>query len=233
MRRYVIAAALLLAAASAHGIGVAVGVFGGAAIPTCRMATRPGAGGSNIYFSAGADLGLSPKLGVKVTVGTWRNLEAEAAVAYHLGHAVKDWQDNAYVEEPKNTLIPVTAGANYRLQFGAFSLYAGGGGGYYFEKLKGGLSWNYGNMEIIYYATDTSLDGPGLYAGGGVTYAFGPFAIDVNPRYNVIFNEGSYNIEGPGWAPVGRRYVIQASDVPKNYNDTYLDIYFGVNYYFM
>jgi hypothetical protein len=225
---------MLLWASACFAVGVGVGVFGGVAMPTGKMATWEnsiGELGDNPL--TGSDMALSPKFGAKAIIGFGRGWEAEAAVAYHLGHGVKDWQENDFLEEPKSTLIPVTVGANYRFNFGKLGLYAGAGGGYYFEKLKGGILTMPATMDATYFTTDVSLNGPGLYVGGGVTYAFGRFAFDVSPRYNVIFNDGRFDMEAWGWSPNGNRYFIQAMGIDKDYNDTYLDVLVGVNYYFM
>jgi hypothetical protein len=222
-----IAAGMLLWASACFAVGVGVGVFGGVAMPTGKMGT------AGITPYDGSNMSGSPKFGAKAIIGLWRGLEAGAAVAYHLGHAPKDWQDNDFVGEPASTLVPVTLGANYRFDFGNLGLYAGGGGGYYFEKFKGGIWWHYGYQEFIYYATDVSLNGPGFYAGGGVTYDLGPLEIDVSPRYNVVFTPEDFDWEGRGWSNTGRRVYIQTMGVEKDYNDTYLDVLVGVNYYFM
>ena len=229
-----IAAGMLLWASACFAVGVGVGVFGGVAMPTTKMATWEnsiGELGDNCF--TGSDMGLSPKFGAKAIIGFGRGWEAEAAVAYHLGHPVKDWQDNPFLEEPKSTLIPITVGANYRFNFGKFGLYAGAGGGYYLEKLKGGILTMPATMDATYFTTDVSLNGPGLYVGGGVTYAFGRFALDVSPRYNVIFNDGRFDMEAWGWSPNGNRYFIQARGIDKDYNDTYVDVLVGLNYYFI
>ncbi len=228
-----IIAAFAFAGVSAYGWTVGCGVFGGAALPTGKMATWEnslGELGDNTF--TGSDMGLSPKFGAKAIIGFGHGWEAEAAFAYHLGHPVKDWQENDFLEEPKSTLIPVTVGANYKFGFGNFGLYAGAGGGYYFEKFKGGILTKPATMEVEYFTTDVSFNGPGLYFGGGVTYALGPLELDVGPRYTVIFNDGLFDMEGYGWSPGGNRYLIQASGVEKDYNDTYVDVLAGVNYYF-
>ena len=229
-----IAAGMLLSASACFAVSVGVGVFGGVAMPTGKMATWESPDGDSREISlTGSDMTLSPKFGAKAIVGFGRGLEAEAAVAYHLGHGVKDWQENDFLEEPKSTLIPITVGANYRFNFGKLGLYAGAGGGYYFEKLKGGVWWEPNFREPEYFTTDVSLNGPGLYVGGGVTYALGPLELDVSPRYTVIFNDGRFDMEGWGWSSTGRRYYIQATGIEKDYNDTYVDVLIGVNYYFM
>jgi hypothetical protein len=233
MARAILAGALL-SASTCFAVGLGVGIFGGAALPTGKMATWEnslGELGDNPL--TGSDMALSPKFGAKAIIGFGHGWEAEAAVAYHLGHPVKDWQENDFLEEPKSTLIPITVGANYRFAFGNFGLFAGAGGGYYFEKFKGGILTKPATMEVEYFTTDVSLNGPGLYFGGGATYALGPLELAVGPRYNVIFNDGRFDMEGYGWSPGGNKYLIQASGIEKDYNDTYVDILAGVNYYFM
>jgi len=233
----IIVAGILISAAACFAVDVGVGVFGGVAMPTGKMATWevPDVSPGRPDYTAltGSDMALSPKFGAKAIIGFWRGLEAEAAVAYHIGHPVKDWEENDFLEEPKSTLIPVTVGANYRFNFGKAGLYAGAGGGYYFEKLKGGVWWNTAFSEPEYFTTDVSLNGPGLYVGGGVTYALGPLELDFSPRYNVIFNDGRFDMEGWGWTPSGNKFLIQAIGIDKEYNDTYVDVLVGLNYYFM
>jgi hypothetical protein len=223
----IILAGVLVSAAAAVALDVGAGVFGGAALPTAKMGTE------GLVPYDGSNLAWSPKVGGKVIIGLWRGLEAEAAVGYHLGHPPKDWQENDFVEEKASTLVPITVGANYGLDFGKLGLYAAVGGGYYFQKLKSVVWWNYGFQEPEYVSTEISLNGPGLYAGGGVTYALGPLEIDFSPRYNVIFTPASFDMEGFGWAPSGRRSYIQATGIEKDYDDTYVDVLVGLNYYFL
>jgi hypothetical protein len=155
---------MLLWASACFAVSLGVGVFGGVAMPTGKMATweipdvLPNQPGYSPF--TGSDMALSPKFGVKAIIGFGRGWEAEAAVAYHLGHGVKDWQENDFLEEPKSTLIPITVGANYRFNFGKLGLYAGAGGGYYLEKFKGGVWWNAAFREPEYFTTDVSLNGP-------------------------------------------------------------------------
>jgi hypothetical protein len=221
-----IIAAFAFAAVSAYGWTVGCGVFGGAALPTGKMGT------AGLTSYEGGNLSWSPKVGAKAVIGLWRGVQAEGAFAYHVGHGPKDWQENDFVEERASTLVPVTIGANYRLDLGKLGLYVGAGGGYYFEKLKSGVWWHYGYQEYVYFSTDVSLNGPGLYVGGGVTYAIGPLEVDVSPRYNVVFTPSSFDMEGWGWSSAGRRIYVQAVGVEKDYDDTYADLLVGVNYYF-
>jgi hypothetical protein len=223
----IIVAGVLISAAAAVALDVGVGLFGGAAVPVGKMGTE-----GMIQYD-GSNLSWSPKVGAKAVVGIWRGLSAEAAVGYHLGHPPKDWQENDLVEEKASTLIPITVGAKYGFDFGNLGVYAAAGGGFYLEKLKSVVWWNYGTQEPVYVSTDVSLDSPGIYAGGGVTYALGPVEVDVSPRYNVIFTPETFDMEGTGWAPSDRRFYIQATGIEKDYKDTYVDVLVGLNYYFL
>jgi hypothetical protein len=223
----VILVGVLLSAAACYAVSVGVGVFGGVAVPTGKMGTE------GVFPYDGSNLSSSPEVGVKAVIGIWRGLTAEAAVGYHVGHPPKEWLENDFVEEKAGTLIPITVGANYGFDIGNLGVYAALGGGYYLETLKSVVSWNYGYQEFVYVSTDVSLNAPGVYAGGGVTYAFGPFEFDVSPRYNVIFTPATFDMTGTGWSAGGREYHIQATGLEKDYDDTYVDVLAGLNYYFM
>ncbi len=225
---------VLMAASACLAVNVGVGVFGGAALPTGDMATWEnsiGELGENPL--TGSDLGLSPKFGAKVIVGVLPALDVEAAAAYHLGHPVKDWKDNPFLEEPKSTLIPITLGANYKIKFANVGVYAGAGFGYYLLKLKGGILTRAATMNAMYYTTDVSVNGPGVYFGGGFIYSLGNFALDVNPRFNYVFNSGALDFDGLGWSEDNHRYGLQYRGLEKEYNDTYVDLLVGLNYYFL
>ena len=230
----IILAGILTSAAACFAINVGVGVFGGVAMPTGKMATWENSYGE-LWENplTGSDLGLSPKFGGKFILSVLPAFDVEAAVAYHLGHPVKDWQENDFLEEPKSTLIPVTVGANYKFALGNAGLYAGGGFGYYLLNLKGGILTRAETMNAMYYTTDVSLNSPGVYFGGGFTYSLGNFALDVSPRFNYVFNSGPLDFEGWGWSEDDTRYLLQVQGMEKDYNDTYVDILVGANYYFM
>jgi hypothetical protein len=40
-------------------------------------------------------------------------------------------------------------------------------------------------------------------------------------------------VEGRGWSPSGKKALITFSGVEKDYNDTYVDVLIGLNYYFL
>ncbi|UCH79107.1 MAG: hypothetical protein JSU81_03930, partial [Candidatus Coatesbacteria bacterium] len=146
---------------------------------------------------------------------------------------VKDWVDNPFLEQPESTLIPITVGANYKFGLGNAGLYAGGGFGYYLLKWKGGILTRAETLNATYYTTDISLNAPGVYFGGGFTYSFGNVALDVSPRFNYLFNSGPLDFNGWGWSEDNNRYLLQYRGLEKEYDDTYLDLVVGVNYYFM
>ena len=198
----IIVVGVLISAAACFAVDVGVGLFGGVAVPVGKMGTWEnsiGELGENPL--TGSDLGLSPKFGGKFILGVLPAVDVEAGVAYHLGHPVKDWKDNPYLEQPKSTLIPITVGANYKFGLGDAGLYAGGGFGYYLMKWKGGILTRAATMNAMYYTTDVSLNSPGVYFGGGFTYSLGTFALDVSPRFNYLFNSGGRLV----WVACNRR----------------------------
>jgi len=212
MRKLVIL--LALATASAYGIGMGAGVFGGVALPMGDMAAK----------EDGSDLGMSPEFGGKVLIGVLPALDVDIAFGYHLGHKMKDWEDIAGVDEPKVTIIPITVGADYKFMFGeSMGAYVGGGAGYYMEKFKIG-----GEIFDVTYTATFDINKPGIYVGGGFVYKFGKFAVDVNPRFNYIMNSGDYDVTvefADGETQTGTE--------TKDWKDMYVDVRFGVDYFFM
>lgn len=211
MRRWKVLAALGLAAASAYGVGVGAGGFGGIALPMGDMASEDG-----------SNLGMSPKFGGKVLIGVLPPLDVEVAFGYHLGHKQNDWEAIEGIDEPKTTIIPITFGANYKLMFGNMGAYFGGGGGFYMQ------TWQFaGEILTVPFSAELKMNKPGIYVGGGFLYSFGKMAIDVSPRFNYIMNSGDYDLD----------VTVQGQTVPitvnKDYKDMYVDVLFGVDYFFM
>ncbi|NIT36261.1 MAG: hypothetical protein GTN49_07150 [candidate division Zixibacteria bacterium] len=210
-----------IAAATAYGIGVGAGGFGGIALPMGDMASEDG-----------SDLGMSPKFGGKALIGVIPALDVEVAFAYHLSHKYKDWEDIPGVDEPKTTIIPITFGANYKLMFGDMGVYFGGGGGFYMMKM--GVA---GELEIppfpdpVIITGDVDVNKPGIYFGGGFLYSFGKLALDVSPRFNYVMNSGDF--EGPGEATIEGETYEGTITLEKDYKDMYVDVLFGVDYFFM
>jgi hypothetical protein len=202
----------------AYGIGLGAGGFGGIALPMGDMAAEDD---PESEAWEGGDLGMSPKFGGKLLIGVLPALDVEVAVGYHLNHPMKHWEDGG-LEEPKTRIIAITFGADYKLMFGAPGVYFGGGAGYYMQKTKETGEWEGEPVEI-----DMSINKPGIYFGGGFLYSLGKLALDVNPRFNYVMNSGDYDVD----ITVGGEKSTDT--VKKDYSDMFVDILFGVNYYFM
>jgi hypothetical protein len=75
------------------------------------------------------------------------------------------------------------------------------------------------------YATYVSINAPGIYVGAGVSYLFKKFAFAFTPRFNYVFNSGTY--EG----------IIKSGGEPdrnttetKDWDDSYFELTAGVVY---
>jgi len=202
---------LTFAAAGAFAMGIGAGAFGGIALPMGDMASED-------Y----GDLGMSPKFGGKLILEPLPVVDVEVAFGYHLGHTFKDWEDIEGVDEPTVTIIPITVGANYKLAFGNAGCYFGGGGGYYMEKYE--MS---GVLLGVPYTAKADINKPGVYVGGGFTYAFGKLCLDVNPRFNYVMNKGDFDVT----VTAGGEEITGTDE--KDWSDTFVDVLFGVDYFFM
>jgi len=222
MRKLTVLAALGLVAATAYGVGFGFGGFGGIALPMGDMAAE-----DDMATEAwdGGDLAMSPKFGGKVLIGILPALDVEVAFAYHLNHKQKNWEEVEGIDEPTTTIIPITFGANYKLMFGDMGVYFGGGGGFYMMKMSGT-----GVLPIIpavTYEYDLKANKPGVYVGGGFMYSFGKLALDVSPRFNYVMNSGDYDLDVTAEGYTG------SIAVTKDYKDMFVDVLFGVDYFFM
>jgi hypothetical protein len=173
------------------------------------------------------DLGMSPKFGGKVILEPLPVVDVEVAFGYHLGHTFKDWEDIEGMDEPKVTIIPVTVGANYKFAFGNAGCYFGGGAGYYMEKAKFSGVMDIETPEPITYTAEVSMNKPGVYVGGGFVYNFGKLCLDVNPRFNYVMNKGDYDVT------MTAEGVEATETMEKDYTDMFVDVLFGVDYFFM
>ena len=221
MRKLTVLFIFGIAAASAYGIGLGAGGFGGIALPMGDMASEDG-----------SNLGMSPKFGGKALIGVIPALDVEVAFAYHLNHPPKDWVDIPGIDEPKTTLIPITFGANYKLMFDSMGVYFGGGGGFYM--METGVTGKFKipeEEEFVTFSEDLKINKPGIYFGGGFLYSFGNLALDVSPRFNYVMNSGDYDLEYEVTFE-GKTY---SGTLPweKDYKDMYVDVLFGVDYFFM
>ena len=230
-----IVTAATLAASGAYALSFGAGAFGGAALPTGGMAADlvlyyqyTPSGGSVGY--KGGDMKASPKMGARAYLGVLPGLEIEAAFGYHFNHPQKDWNVPIF-DEPSYRIIPITAGANYVIPVGPIALYAAGGGGYYLAKgtLRGSFKVPlFGDVKL---SGDMNVNKPGFYAGGGLRYYLGKFSLDVGPRFNYVMNDGTYDVDME--YNVGGFGGSVPFEVEKGFNDSFVDILVGVNYYFI
>jgi len=220
MRKWTVLVVFGLAAVSVYGIGLGAGGFGGIALPMGDMASEDG-----------SDLGMSPKFGGKALIGVIPALDVEVAFAYHLNHKMKDWEETPGVDEPKTVIIPITFGANYKFMFGNMGAYVGGGGGFYMMTTDIAGSINVPDIGVITFTAEEKMNKPGIYFGGGFMYSFGKLALDVNPRFNYVMNSGDYDLE----YEVTFEGETYSGTLPweKDYKDMYVDVLFGVDYFFM
>jgi hypothetical protein len=215
-----IPAGAVFVASAAWGVGLAVGAFGGAAVPMGAMA------GENVavlpYGEIGS-LGSSWMAGGKGLVSFGPLLELEAAAAYHSGHASEYWYWPTIPAVDSTTLVPVTAGANFKLLGGASPVYVSAGAGYYRAE------WAYvgfrsSQTESYLYRVEVNIGGPGFYFGGGFGLGSGPFTLAFEPRIHFVLNEGDYT------ATYDANGATHEQELVKDYNDVYADLLFGVNY---
>jgi hypothetical protein len=208
----ILGVALIFGGAAAHAVGLGVGVFGGWAVPTGDMADFEG-----------FNLSSSPALSARAYVELREYLAFELGAGYQIDYPP---QTKEYWFFPEFTeAFPVTGGAEVRTTKGSFRFSAAGGGGYYIinTKLVGNIDsgdTGFGNRP---YATYVSVNGPGMYVGGGVSYLFKKFAFAFTPRFNYIFNEGTY--EGT----IAGEPAKKTSET-KDWNDSYFEITAGVIY---
>ena len=66
---------------------------------------------------------------------------------------------------------------------------------------------------------------------GGFRYYFGKFALDAGPRFNYVLNDGTYDVDMEYNVGFFRGSV--PFEVEKGFNDSFVDILVGANYYFM
>lgn len=128
---------------------------------------------------------------------------------------------------PSYRIIPLTVGANYVVSVGRIAFYAAAGAGYYFAKAAFTATAQF-NLEL---SGDMNVNEPGFYVGGGFRYRVGKFAFDVGTRFNYIENEGTYDVDMEYDIATFHRSVT--FDVVKGFNDSFVDVLAGVNYYFM
>ncbi len=212
LRKYFIRAFLavgLFHSGGTYGMGLAVGVFAGYAVPTGGMAAE-----------GSFDLRPSTALGVRAFFDIHERFGADLAAAYNFDYPPRT---KRYQWAETTELLPVNVGAYYKVEAGSFRFSPGGGAGYYFltTKIASTVKSYDSGFRNVRYPVEVSINAPGIYGGGAVSYAFGKFAVDFTPRYHHIFNSGEYDgevIYG------GNRTVV------KEWDDSYFEVSAGIIY---
>jgi hypothetical protein len=204
---------VLLWPGGAYGVGLAVGVFGGYAVPTGDMATDDG-----------FDLGASPAFTVRTLIGLSNYLALEAGGGYQVKYPPQK-KEHGFAEFTE--AFPVNAGVELGFNVRSFRFSGTAGGGYYIinTKLVGDVDFEdvgFGNRP---YATYVSINAPGIYVGGGVSYLLQRFTFAFTPRFNYVFNSGTYE----GTIESGGEPVRKTSET-KDWNDSYFELMAGVVY---
>ncbi|MEE9456665.1 MAG: hypothetical protein V3W11_05915 [bacterium] len=215
-----ISAGAVFAVSAAWGLGLGIGVFGGAAVPLGAMA---GEGITLAPHDEVGHLGSSWKVGGKTLLGLIPRLELEAAAAYHAGHATEHVDNPQVPGAEGTTLVPVTAGANYKILAGPSPAYVSAGAGYYRQK-SAYVGFMSRQSRTFLYRAEITIRGPGFYVGGGFGLGAGPFTFAFEPRLHVILNKGDHTTT---YDAGGATYEVETK---KDYNDVYVDLLFGVNY---
>ena len=215
-----ISAGAVFAASASWGLGLSAGVFGGAAVPVGAMA---GEGIAVAPYGEIGYLGSGWMAGGKGLFSFGPRLELEAAAAYHFGHATEHVDNPQVPGAESTTLLPITAGANFKFFAGASPAYVSAGAGYYREESAYvGLASRQG--QIYLYRAEVKISGPGFYVGGGFGLGAGPFTLAFEPRLHLVLNEGNHT------ATYDANGATYEQEISKDYNDVYVDLLFGVNY---
>ncbi len=206
----------LLFVNSAYAVGLEVGTFGGVAVPTGGMRTE-----------GGFELRSSPDINVAALIGFSKYFGLEIRGGYQFNHPPRtkeyDWAEYTWV-------IPINVGGNLKTTRGNLGFSLSGGLGYYFLQTKligtirpiGVCDTGFGNRA---YPARVNIYAPGVYSGISISYLFGKFALVFNPRFNYVFNSGTYDgkeIRGDG--------VERTVPVTKGWNDPYFELLLGVTY---
>ncbi len=227
-----ILAAAAATAAAAHGLGFGVGGLGGVALPEGDTAARD-ARAINYGPLKGGDAGSSATWGGKAVAVITPTLNLELAVAYHSNHGIKHWEEERWYDEPTLTLLPITLGARYAFPLGAGGAYVGAGGGYFLETL-GLIGGSFGPTTIVSHG-DVDINAPGAYVAAGLTYRLGKFELEAGPRFIQVWNKGEYDYtyEAMQIFPPTYETEVRSAKLDKDFNDAFVDILAGVNYYFL
>lgn len=220
---------IMLWGAVAGAISVSGGVYGGAAVPVGDTA---GDDDYNTEALEGAELAASPVLGARVVLGVLPHLGVEGAFAFHTGHHPDndDWKQIEGMEEPVATLWPLTVGVNVLAPVGNAALYGSAGVGYYLThyEARGETQTPFGEGD---YSAELDYDEPGFYLGAGVEVRVGDFAFHADPRFHYIFSNDDYDVDYN--IRVGGFSYSESYEVEKDFNDTFVNVTVGVDYYFL
>ncbi|UCH79105.1 MAG: hypothetical protein JSU81_03920 [Candidatus Coatesbacteria bacterium] len=227
-----IIAAAAATAATAHGLGFGVGAFGGVALPEGDLAAQDG---RVIGYGSleGGDAGSSAAWGGKALASITPALGVEFAVAYHPNHGTKNWEEHRWLDEPKLTLVPITLGGRYSFAVGTGRVYVGAGGGYFLETV--GLYGGWGAAESFIARGDVNINAPGAYVAAGLTYRLGKLELEAGPRVIEVWNKGEYDYtyEVTKIFPPTFETEVRSADIYKGFNDRFINVLVGVNYYFL
>lgn len=221
-------AALTAAGANAGWPSLSVGGFGSASLPQKEM-TANGYRTTSYNLHAG-DANPSGALGIKGTLDIIGGLSADVAVARHFNYGPKNPLATADEELPRLTLTALTAGVRYGVGFGPAAIYAGAGGGYYWQTM-GLIGGVWANVTYEYHG-DVSFDAPGAYGALTLALRRGRLAVEAGPVYHAIWNKGRYDYEYEVWEtwPDYLFLGTRSAAINKLYNDQFIEIRFGVNY---
>jgi len=221
--------ATLLVIPAAWGIGLGIGAFGGAAIPVGATA---GDDDDNTAVVEGAELAPSPVLGARVVLGVLPYLDVEGGFAFHTGHHPDndDWKQLEGMEEPVTTVWPITVGANVKAPVGNAAFYGSAGVGYYLSHAEatGEMETPLGEGE---FKAELDVNEPGFYLGGGFEVRLGDFGLHADSRYHFIFSDDEYDADYT--IRINGMSFSDSYKVDKDFNDTFVNVTVGVDYYFL
>jgi hypothetical protein len=170
----------------------------------------------------GFDLRPSTALTARALIDITNYLALEVGGGYHIKYPPQK-KEHGFAEFTE--AFPVNAGVELGLRKRSLRFSGSAGAGYFIinTKLVGDIQSGdigFGNRP---YATYVSINAPAVYLGGGVSYLFKRFAFAFTPRFNYIFNSGTY--EGT----IAGKPDIKTKET-KNWNDSYLELTAGVVY---
>jgi hypothetical protein len=156
-----------------------------------------------------------------------------AAVKYPYLPSEQDEETwNGLISKPYATVSPITVGPVYKWNWHGCGVYAVAGLGYFPVRytLTAG-SWQ--DFDYVYKGV-LKINSAGAFGGVGVCYRLGPFEAELSPRYAVAWNKGTYDYDYECKAygynhPVTTTYGSKS--VVKAFNDSFVDLRAGVNFY--